>query len=95
MSAMIKRLEARVSGRVQMVMFRDFVKRRARRLGLTGWVKNETSGDVTVVAEGEEEKLRSLLSHMGRGSLLSRVERVEDTWPEPRGEFKNFVIRYN
>ena len=49
---MNERLEAIVSGRVQMVMYRDFTARFARRLGLVGEVKNLSDGTVRVIAEG-------------------------------------------
>ena len=77
-----------------MVMFRDFVKRRARRLGLTGWVRNETSGDVTLVAEGEEEALQKLLAHARKGSMLSRVDEIDERWLPPTGLEGKFVIQY-
>lgn len=94
MRPMISRMEAVVSGRVQMVMFRDFVKRKARRMGITGWVKNETNGTVRVVAEGEEEALRNLQYQLGEGSLLSRVDSVEARILPATGEFTSFTIYY-
>ena len=83
-----------VSGRVQMVMYRDFTKRRARSLGLTGWVKNNDDGTVTVVAEGEEEVLKALLSELHNGSMLARVDDVRVSWKEPSGSFSSFDIQY-
>ncbi len=91
---MIKRLEATVTGRVQMVMFRDFVRRAARRLDLAGSVKNETSGTVAVVAEGEEERLRELLSLVHEGPMLARVDKVDARWRTPLGLAGPFVIQY-
>lgn len=91
---MQKRLECRVFGRVQMVMFRDFVKRAARAWGIVGMVHNEPDGSVSIVAEGEEEKLRELLARANRGSIFSRVDRVEEKWSAPLGEFKTFDILY-
>lgn len=95
MNAMQKRLEARISGRVQMVMFRDFTKRQARRLGLTGFVRNETDGTVLVIAEGEEAELKKLLSKIATGPMFSRVEDLEVGWADPRGTFRDFVIDYS
>ncbi len=91
---MQKRLECQVFGRVQFVMFRDFVCRKGRKLGLTGTVKNNPDGSVSVVAEGDEAKLRELLSLIHRGPILARVDSVTETWFEPLGEFKSFAILY-
>ena len=91
---MEKRLECTIYGRVQMVMFRDFVTRKARSLGLTGTVKNNIEGTVSVVAQGPEEKLKPLLGLLHKGSVLSRVDRVEERWMEPLGKFKSFDILY-
>lgn len=81
-------------GRVQLVMYRDFVKRNARARGLVGTVKNNKDGSVSVVAEGEESKLNELLSLVHRGSVLARVDRVEEKWANDLDGYKNFAILY-
>ncbi len=91
---MTQRLEATLSGRVRLVMFRDFAQRRARRLGLVGWVRNETNGTVRVVAEGEEDDLARFRALLEKGSVLSRVDAVEYSFHPPTGEFRDFIIRY-
>ncbi|MEK7460009.1 MAG: acylphosphatase [Patescibacteria group bacterium] len=91
---MQKRLECEVAGRVQLVMFRDFVQRKASNLGVFGTVKNNPDGSVSVVAEGEEEKLNTLLDLIHRGSILSRVDHVKVLWGEPLGKHDSFVILY-
>lgn len=89
---MKKRVECKITGRVQMVMFRDFTKRAARRLGLVGWVKNNPDKSVSVAAEGEEEALRAFLKKLEKGPLLSRVDQVQAAWKEARGDFSRFDI---
>lgn len=91
---MTRRLEARVYGRVQMVLFRDFTRRNAIRLGLLGFVRNETDGGVLVVAEGEEQALKQFLSKIGQGPMFARVEDVEIEWKDAKGEFTDFFIAY-
>ncbi len=91
---MKKRLECRITGRVQLVMFRDFTQRKASSLGLFGTVQNKKDGSVVVVAEGEEGKLEQLLLLLRRGSLLSRVDSVEVKWGEVTGDFSDFKIVY-
>lgn len=91
---MEKRLECRVTGRVQLVMFRDFTQRKASSLGLSGTVENKRDGSVVVVAEGEHSKLEQLLLLLRSGSILSRVDNVEAKWSEATGEFSDFKIVY-
>jgi acylphosphatase len=69
-----------VKGEVQGVGFRWFVVEEAQRLGLAGWVRNNSDGTVEVCARGSDESLSSLESHVRkgpRGSRVSTVERVE------------------
>ena len=92
---MTKRLRCQITGRVQLVMFRNFTMRKARQFGLVGTVQNIKNGSVKMVAEGEEEKLKQLLVFLNKGSLLSRVDKVESFWEKATGEFSKFNIVYN
>ncbi len=92
---MKKRLEAKVIGRVQMVMYRDFATRNARKLGITGYVMNQEDGSVSVVAEGEDGQLSAYLELLRKGSLLAHVESVSLEWGEARGVYEDFSIRYS
>ena len=89
---MSERLEAVVSGRVQMVMFRDFTQRKARGLKLVGEVKNISDGTVYVIAEGERKALELLVQKLFKGSLLSEVESVEVKWLSATNEFSMFTL---
>ena len=91
---MRKRVECQVTGRVQMVMYRDFVARNARSLRLTGTVKNMDDSSVDVVAEGEETELLTLIAKLKKGTILARVEEVHVVWEGYTGEFSNFRIVY-
>ena len=88
------RMEALVRGRVQMVMFRDFVQRRAQKLGLAGWVQNKQDGTVRVVAEGERTAIEQLLARLHTGPLFARVDDVAVIYTDTRGEPLPFIIRY-
>lgn len=91
---MQERIEAIVSGRVQMVMYRDFACRKARGLKLCGEVKNLKDGTVRVVAEGPREKLERYVTRLHDGSLLAKVEHVQVTWLPATGEYQSFTITY-
>lgn len=82
----LARIEAVVSGRVQMVMFRDFTARRAKKLGLSGTVENLSDGSVKVVARGREEKLEKLIEVLHKGPPLANVKDVSVTWKEVSSE---------
>lgn len=82
-------------GRVQMVMYRDFAARSARRLGIAGAVRNLSDGTVEVVAQGEEPALAAYIKKLNRGSWLARVEAVEVAWREPAEEKHSFIIAYS
>ncbi|MEJ0053679.1 MAG: acylphosphatase [bacterium] len=92
---MNERFEAIVSGRVQMVMYRDFVARFARRIGVTGEVKNLTDGTVRVIAEGPPDALAGLLARVRRGSFLSDVRDIQVSKTAPSGQYDSFEIAYD
>jgi acylphosphatase len=86
-------LRAIVRGRVQGVGFRDFVWRRARFLGLVGYVRNLPDGrSVEVVAEGQRDDLEQLLEFLRSGPPAARVEQVDVEWGEASDRFQRFVI---
>lgn len=91
---MHKRLEAKIFGRVQFVLFRDFVKRQADKLGLFGEVENMSDGSVFVVAEGEQAKLEELLTRLKKGSIFARVLSIEAEWLPATGAFSDFRILF-
>jgi acylphosphatase len=90
----MERLEAISYGRVQLVMYRDFVQRKARGLGLCGEVKNLSDGTVQIVAEGTRERLEQLLEKLKQGSLLARVDEVKHAFTPPSGIHTDFIISY-
>lgn len=90
----MQRMHAIVTGRVQMVMFRDYSQRKARSLGIVGTVENLKDGTVEIVAEGERDVLEKYAEKLKRGSLLSRVDTVRIEWQEAKGDFTDFTIIY-
>jgi acylphosphatase len=71
-------LHVRISGQVQGVGFRWFVREEARRLGLSGWVTNLPNGDVEVEAGGERSSLERLRRALLVGPAGARVEDLHD-----------------
>ncbi len=85
-------VRATVRGRVQAVGYRDAVQRRARRLGLLGWVRNGEDGSVLVHAEGPEAAVEELVAFLGEGSRAADVTEVE-TEPVKVEGHEQFAIR--
>jgi acylphosphatase len=90
----IQELHAWVSGWVQGVGFRDFVIRKALSLGLRGYTRNDSSGDVEVLAQGKRAALEQLLSLLRRGPSAARVSDVRVQWGRPTEHFSGFHIRW-
>ena len=82
-----------VSGSVQGVGFRDFVRSAARRMNVKGWVRNTRDGRVEAVATAEPDVLALFEGALRRGPELSRVESVE-RFEAPDEEFEQFEVRF-
>jgi acylphosphatase len=88
------RFHVRIRGRVQGVAFRAYTQAEARRLGLTGWVRNEPQGSVEALAEGAPDALDAWLARCHHGPPMARVDAVDllDRG-KGTGEFVEFTIR--
>ncbi|MCQ2491800.1 MAG: acylphosphatase [Lachnospiraceae bacterium] len=62
------------SGRVQGVGFRATAFMLARRLGLTGWVRNTASGDVEMEAQGFSENIDRMLVELNNDRYIRITE---------------------
>lgn len=74
------RMTALVSGRVQGVGYRHFVRQQAYDLALTGYAENLSDGRVEVVAEGDRATLELLLLKLKRGPAHALVEAIDISW---------------
>lgn len=90
---MSRRLYVLIGGRVQGVGFRYYAEREARRLDLTGWVRNRPDGDVELTAEGDDDALHRLLEWCNQGPPSAAVDHVQASWSPALGEFADFRIR--
>jgi acylphosphatase len=79
----VKAIQALVSGRVQGVYFRDSARRRARALGLVGWVRNTADGRVETHAQGPEEAVDDFVRWLQLGPPEAVVLGVEVTDQDP------------
>ncbi len=89
------RVKIIITGRVQGVSFRDFTRRKALSLGISGWVRNLPDGrSVEVEAEGDRGKLEELTKLLKQGPPLSTVQETMITWGTYSGEFEGFLIKH-
>ncbi len=65
--------EILIKGRVQMVGFRYFTKKNARRLGVKGYVKNLPTGEVKAVAEADKKTMEKFLKLLKTGPRSAEV----------------------
>ena len=70
-------LRLSIRGRVQGVGYRDVMRAEARRLGVTGWVRNRHDGSVEAVVHGRAEAVEALMEWVHRGPPAAMVLRVE------------------
>ncbi len=70
-----------ISGRVQGVWYRGSTQQQAKDLGINGYARNLTDGNVEVMACGTNEKINQLLSWLQQGPNNAEVSSVlvEDT----------------
>jgi DNA ligase D-like protein (predicted 3'-phosphoesterase) len=85
-------VRAAVRGRVQGVGFRDATVRKARALGVMGWVRNADDGSVLVHAEGEEAAVEALTAFLRQGPRAADVSDVELESVKPEGH-EQFAVR--
>jgi acylphosphatase len=84
----VSELHVRVTGVVQGVGFRWFVRERARRLGLAGWVRNLSDGSVEVAAAGDAHQIDLLRRELQRGPNGARVDEIQDVSEAPNEPLK-------
>jgi acylphosphatase len=91
---MIQEIECNITGRVQLVMFRDFSKRMAKRFSVSGFAKNLNNGSLKVVAQGEKEQLEKYIKLLKKGPILAKVDDIKIVWKKPTEDFNGFKILY-
>jgi acylphosphatase len=84
-----------VDGSVQGVGYREFTRRAALNLGVTGWVRNRADGAVEALIRGRRAAVEALVAEMSKGPRFATVNSVSVTeFDETPGDDSDaFVIR--
>jgi Acylphosphatases len=86
------RKEFRFTGTVQGVGFRYTAYHAARALGLTGWVRNEYDGSVTMEVQGGGESVEAVVAYIERNPSVG-IEAVQSADIPLDSEERTFSIR--
>ena len=92
-STLVRRIV--VEGAVQGVGYREFTRRAALRLNVSGWVRNRSDGSVEALARGSPACVEALIAEMRQGPPAAGVERlsvIEQDEP-PADDRPAFVVR--
>jgi acylphosphatase len=88
----IVRLTARITGMVQGVGFRYWTARKADELGLTGAVRNDDDGSVSLVVEGPQPVIIEFRRWLSSPQAPGRVAHVDENMSPAEGGFRSFDV---
>jgi len=81
-----------ITGRVQGVGFRYFVRHKAKELKIFGWVRNTSEGWVEIEAEGDSRQVDVFIDWMKIGPPAAIVKNVSFSEITPLRNFTHFYI---
>lgn len=90
---MLKAFQVRIYGRVQRVGYRRFILDSAQELGISGYVKNEKDGSVTIFAQGDEVTLEKFIEILKSPPPPAHVKSIDIREAKLRPAVKYFTIR--
>lgn len=89
----MKQAHVYISGFVQGVGFRAYVRSKARKLGVFGWVRNLSDDRVESVLQGETKQIEKVLFYCKRGPFFANVTNIVVDWEEATEQFNEFTKR--
>ena len=88
---MKKSVRLSITGTVQGVFFRGFVKENAERYNVKGFIRNLEDGRIEVFLEGDNENVNKMIELCKTGPKHSQIKNVEEK-PERFQDFKTFKV---
>jgi acylphosphatase len=89
----VKASLVKVFGRVQRVGYRRHVLDSAQELGLSGYVRNEKDGSVTVFVQGDDAAVEKFIEKLKTPPQPAHVKSLEVKDARPRPALKYFTIK--
>jgi acylphosphatase len=83
----------RITGRVQGVWYRASAASEAKRLGLTGWIRNVPDGSVVALAQGRREDVSAFIEWCRSGPPSAEVKNVHTDWLDKAEDLPTFSVR--
>ncbi len=80
-----------INGKVQGVFYRATARQIAKRIGITGWIKNTREGNVEATVSGTEDQLQKFISWCKKGPEKAVVREVKVIEKEETS-FDEFVV---
>jgi len=74
------------------VHFRNFTRKYAKRMQVSGWVRNLPDGSVEALFEGEDGAINEVIRMLTEEQPYAHVEHVDVIWSRSLNEFPNFEI---
>lgn len=88
----MKRVNVIVTGNVQGVFFRSFIRQNALDLGVNGYVRNTGSDKVEAVFEGKEKDVDDLVKLCKKGPAGAKIKSVQVKEERYLNEFLGFSV---
>jgi acylphosphatase len=88
---MKKSIRVYVTGIVQGVFYRIFIKQNAEKYNVKGFVRNLEDGRVEIFLEGDTNSVNKIIEICKKGPKFSRIKKIE-TKKESFQGFRNFKI---
>ncbi len=88
----MKRVNVVVTGDVQGVFFRSFIRQNALDLGVNGYVRNKSADKVEAVFEGKDKDVDDLVKLCKKGPAGAKIKNVQVKEERYLNEFLGFNV---
>ncbi|MFZ5955823.1 MAG: acylphosphatase [Nanoarchaeota archaeon] len=89
---MKKSVKIKISGIVQGIFFRQFIKENADKLSMKGYVRNIEKGEVEAIFEGDKDNVEKMIELCKTGPAHSVIKDIKLEERNYSGDFKDFKI---